>query len=197
MTALLEIEGLDIDYRVGSQWQSAVRGVSLALQPGEILGLVGESGCGKSTLARGIIRLLPKNGRIAAGSIRFEGRDILTLGEGELLATRWARISMICRGLSPPRSVVETIPSPVVTLVTPKSSILHMIPPLVDVRRPRVAAPVCESVASAGQPHVGWMTPRKSGGHRVWSPPTSPRPGAALPVGDVRLPGRKTRVSAA
>jgi peptide/nickel transport system ATP-binding protein len=117
MPALLEIDGLDIDYRVGGQWQSAVRGVSLTLQPGEILGLVGESGCGKSTLARGIIRLLPRNGRVAAGSIRFEGRDILTLGEGELLATRRARISMIFQGAMNVLDPVYTIGAQIVEAI--------------------------------------------------------------------------------
>lgn len=98
MSALLEIEGLGIDYKVAGAWQPAVRNVSLSIQPGEILGLVGESGCGKSTLARGVIRLLPGNGRITEGSVKFEGSDLMALTEKELLAIRWARVSMVFQG---------------------------------------------------------------------------------------------------
>jgi len=98
MPALLEIENLDVDYFANGAWQPAVRSVNFELQPGETLGLVGESGCGKSTLARAIMRLLPKNGRVSGGRVRFMGSDLLKLEERQLLAVRWDEISMVFQG---------------------------------------------------------------------------------------------------
>jgi oligopeptide/dipeptide ABC transporter ATP-binding protein len=70
--------------------------VSFAIAPGETLGLVGESGCGKSVTALSVMRLLPNPpGRVAGGRILFDGRDMLTLGAGELRQIRGDRIGMI------------------------------------------------------------------------------------------------------
>ena len=64
----------------------AVDGVSLAVQPGEVLGLVGESGCGKSTLARTILQLVPAT----EGTIVLEGRNLTAAGSAEVKASRRA-----------------------------------------------------------------------------------------------------------
>ena len=89
--ALLEMDGVTRDFGAGASLLArgrarlrAVDEVTLSLQPGETLGLVGESGCGKTTLARLALRLLEPS----AGRIRFEGRDISHLGEGELRPLR-------------------------------------------------------------------------------------------------------------
>ncbi|GAF76576.1 unnamed protein product, partial [marine sediment metagenome] len=73
----------------------AVEGVNLELVRGEVMGLVGESGCGKSTLGFSILNLLRPPGEIAAGRILFNGRDIVTMSERELLSLRGEHISMI------------------------------------------------------------------------------------------------------
>jgi len=74
----------------------AVDGVSLSLERGETLGVVGESGCGKSVTALSIMRLVPPAaGRIVAGSIRFDGTEILSLPAPSMRAIRGNRISMI------------------------------------------------------------------------------------------------------
>jgi ABC-type dipeptide/oligopeptide/nickel transport system ATPase component len=74
---------------------SVLRNVSLELQRGEILGLVGQSGCGKSTLALAILRLLHlKRGR-AEGRIYFNGRDLTALSERDMRAVRGRQISLV------------------------------------------------------------------------------------------------------
>jgi peptide/nickel transport system ATP-binding protein len=73
----------------------AVDGVSFAIAPGEVLGLVGESGCGKSMTGFSIIGLIDPPGRIVSGAVRFKGRDLAGLPEEELRTLRGNRISMI------------------------------------------------------------------------------------------------------
>ncbi|MFN7037418.1 MAG: ABC transporter ATP-binding protein, partial [Bellilinea sp.] len=73
----------------------AVDGVDFDLYPGEILGLVGESGCGKSVTSLSILRLVGIPGKIVDGEIWFEGKNLLTLTETEMVAMRGNRMSMI------------------------------------------------------------------------------------------------------
>jgi len=73
----------------------AVDKLSFDLLPGETLGLVGESGCGKSVTSLSIMRLLRAPGRVASGSIEFDGSDLLTLPEKSMRAIRGNKISMI------------------------------------------------------------------------------------------------------
>ena len=89
--SLLDVRNLRVTF--GSV--TAVDNVSFQLSPGETLGVVGESGSGKSVTAFSILRLVQPPGRIAAGSIVFEGQDLLTLSEREMREIRGARISLI------------------------------------------------------------------------------------------------------
>lgn len=93
--SLLRIEGLRTVFATSGGEASAVDGVDLAIDTGETLGLVGESGCGKTATALSILRLLPPAGRIASGSIRFEGRDLVGLSESQLREVRGAEIAMV------------------------------------------------------------------------------------------------------
>ncbi|GAB4275452.1 MAG: ABC transporter ATP-binding protein [Deferrisomatales bacterium] len=92
---VLELENVEIAYETRSGSVPAVRGVSLSLGRGEALGVVGESGCGKSTLAYGIVNFLGRNGRIAGGDIRFQGRSLTGISERELRAIRGNRVAMV------------------------------------------------------------------------------------------------------
>ncbi|MGH7101107.1 MAG: ATP-binding cassette domain-containing protein, partial [Acetobacteraceae bacterium] len=93
---LLAVEDLETQFFTTDGTVRAVDGVSLSIASGETLGIVGESGCGKSVTALSILRLLPAKGaRVTAGSIRFEGRDLLRLSEAEMRAIRGNRIAMI------------------------------------------------------------------------------------------------------
>jgi peptide/nickel transport system ATP-binding protein len=92
---LLSCEGLSVDYGVEGASQRAVDDLSFHIDLGEALGLVGESGCGKTTVALAVMRYLGRNGRISAGTIRFEGRDLASLSPRELRDLRGARIAMV------------------------------------------------------------------------------------------------------
>jgi peptide/nickel transport system ATP-binding protein len=92
---ILEVEGLSVVYDGEDGSFHAVEDVSFSLHRDEVLGLVGESGSGKTTLALAIVRYLAENGRIASGSIRFDGIDLVRLGEGALRRVRGSRISMV------------------------------------------------------------------------------------------------------
>jgi oligopeptide/dipeptide ABC transporter ATP-binding protein len=91
MSALLSVEGLRIEFGP----LVAVKGAGLELAPGEIVGLIGESGSGKSLTCRAVVRLIPRPGRIAAGSIAFDGRDVLALSPAELREFRAHDVGMI------------------------------------------------------------------------------------------------------
>ena len=93
---VLEVEGLSVHFRTSLGLVKAVDGLSFAIGEGETVAIVGESGSGKSTAALACLRLIPEPaGRIAAGQVRFEGRDIVALGDAELRALRGRRIAMI------------------------------------------------------------------------------------------------------
>ena len=94
---LLEIKDLYVVYKSNGEVVRAVNGVSLALKPGETLGLVGETGAGKTTTALSILRLLPeKVGKVESGSISVDGVDLLGVPEAEMRAVyRGEKISMI------------------------------------------------------------------------------------------------------
>jgi len=110
---LLEVNDLSVEYETDDAPLRAVNGVSFEVDRGEQMGIVGESGCGKTTIAKSILRLLPDNGRIVEGEIKYEGRDIADMNNRELREIRWAEISIITQSamnaLDPVYTVGEQI----------------------------------------------------------------------------------------
>jgi peptide/nickel transport system permease protein len=90
--AVLEVSDLTVSVDDGP---ALVTGVSFALQPGRVLGLVGESGCGKTMTARSLMGLLPDGVSVSGGSIRWQGRELAGLSEQELNEVRGREIAMI------------------------------------------------------------------------------------------------------
>lgn len=95
MSSLLEIDNLHTTFRTRDGDVHAVRGVSFYVQPGEMVGIVGESGCGKSVTCKSIVQLLGSNGRIAGGSIRFQNDDLAQKTSEQMRAIRGNEIAMI------------------------------------------------------------------------------------------------------
>src|ERR1700677_2586953 len=91
----LEVSHLDVTYRVREQDRLALRDVSFTIGRGESYGLVGESGSGKSTVALALVRYLPRNGRVSAGTISINGLDPLSMGKSALRDLRARTVSMV------------------------------------------------------------------------------------------------------
>jgi oligopeptide/dipeptide ABC transporter ATP-binding protein len=93
--SLLEIEALRVEFPGADGPLGAVKGVDLAVEAGEVVGLVGESGSGKSLTCRAVMRMIPEPGSIAGGSVRFDGADVLGLSTAKLRDLRAHSIGMI------------------------------------------------------------------------------------------------------
>jgi peptide/nickel transport system ATP-binding protein len=91
---LLEVRDLTVEFQGEDGPVPAVRGVSYALTPGEVLGIVGESGSGKSVSSLAVMGLLPATARVT-GSVRLRGQDLLGLSDRELARIRGRKIAMI------------------------------------------------------------------------------------------------------
>ena len=92
---LLDVANLSIQFPTRRGIIDAARDININLQPGEVLGLVGESGAGKSTIGNAIVNLLEKPGRISNGSIKFQGRELRELDDDAMRKVRGDRIGMI------------------------------------------------------------------------------------------------------
>ncbi|UPL16492.1 ABC transporter ATP-binding protein [Microbacterium aurugineum] len=92
---VLSISGLAVAFRTGSELVTAISDVNIDIAAGETVAVVGESGSGKSTTAAAVNRLLPENGSITAGSIRFDGRELTDLPENAMISLRGAGIGLV------------------------------------------------------------------------------------------------------
>ena len=92
---LLEVKNLKTYFYTEDGTVRAVDGVDFSVYPGEVLGIVGESGCGKSVTSLSIMRLISAPGKIIEGEINFDGKNLVTASEEEMMQVRGNRISMI------------------------------------------------------------------------------------------------------
>ena len=95
MEHLIEIKDLKVEYRTERATAHAINGVTLTIDPGESLGLVGESGAGKTTTALSILNLLPNVGHVTGGDILYKGQSVFAMKEKQLMSIRGNKISMI------------------------------------------------------------------------------------------------------
>ena len=110
---ILSVEDLHVWFDLeGGGELHAVQGVSLSLEPGERMGLVGESGCGKTTTALAIMGLLPPSASVS-GRVLIDGEDILAGGEPAMRPHRWVDIAIVFQGamnaLNPVRTIGDQI----------------------------------------------------------------------------------------
>ncbi len=116
---ILEVRDLRTYYHDRKVVLKAVDGVSLTLEEGTVLGVVGESGCGKSTLALSILNLVPHPGYIESGSVLYRGRNVLEMSQSDLRTVRGRQISMIFQdpiaGLNPVLTVGQQVEEMITT----------------------------------------------------------------------------------
>jgi oligopeptide transport system ATP-binding protein len=117
--ALLEVRNLTTEFRTDRGPLKAVDDVSFDVESGETLAIVGESGSGKSVTALSVLRLIPDPpGRITAGSVKFDGTELLSLNDAEIRAVRGNRIAMIFQepmsSLNPSLTVGLQVAEPIV-----------------------------------------------------------------------------------
>jgi oligopeptide/dipeptide ABC transporter ATP-binding protein len=118
--ALLEVSDLRTSFFLRGGELRVLDGVSLEIEPGEVLGLVGETGSGKSVTAYSIIGLLKQPGRVVAGEVRWDGRDLVSLRQSQLEQDiRGKEISMIFQS---PREALN----PVITVGRQLTQVLEI-----------------------------------------------------------------------
>ncbi|HPO58352.1 MAG TPA: ABC transporter ATP-binding protein [Anaerolineaceae bacterium] len=96
MADLLNVQGLETQFRTREGTVHAVNGVSFQLKEGETLGIVGESGCGKSVTVMSVLRLIPSPpGKVVAGKAVYQGKDLLKMTDEEIRHIRGAQIGLV------------------------------------------------------------------------------------------------------
>ena len=110
MAPILEVSDLEVEFAVDDGKIKVLDGVSFKVAPGQTLGIVGESGCGKSVTSLAIMGLLPRpHGQVVAGSIRFQGEELLTMQPDQMYRVRGNRISLIFQEPTTALNPVQTV----------------------------------------------------------------------------------------
>lgn len=114
--SVLELRDLHLTYRTALGPVPAVRGVNLAVEAAEVVGLAGESGCGKSSLVSTVLRLQPETAEVT-GQVLVDGEDVATMSWGRLRVVRWGRAAMVFQGalhsLNPIQPIGKQLAEPI------------------------------------------------------------------------------------
>ncbi|MBB4662105.1 dipeptide ABC transporter ATP-binding protein [Conexibacter arvalis] len=143
MNPILSIDGLEVEFP-GAAGHRAVRGVSIDVAEGELVGIVGESGSGKSMTLSACLGLVPPPGRVAGGSIRLQGEELVGRSEQELRRIRGSRISMVLQ--DPMTSLHPSIPV--------GKQLVNVVRDHAEVDRDAAAARVVEALEMVGVPRA-------------------------------------------
>ncbi|MEW5720596.1 MAG: ABC transporter ATP-binding protein [Chloroflexota bacterium] len=114
---LLQVEDLKIEFRTSRGTLQALSGISFDVLPGEVFGLVGETGCGKTVTGLGVLRLVPKPGKITAGRILLRGDDLLAKSDREMQQIRGGQIAMIFQDPASSLNPVFTLGSQIARVI--------------------------------------------------------------------------------
>ena len=126
MSEFLNVKDLYVDYTSGGQLVKAVNGVSIELDKGETLGLVGETGAGKTTIAKAILRILPDPpAKIRSGEILLDGQNLLELPEKDMLKIRGGKIAMIFQDPMTALNPTMTVGSQITEVVLLHNDVSH------------------------------------------------------------------------
>jgi len=148
--ALLEIKGLSTVFHTELGLARAVDNISLSVEPGKVLGVVGESGCGKSITSLSILRLVPPPGEIVSGEIVFDGQNLLSLSEANMRSIRGNKIALIPQDPMTSLNPVYTVGDQIIEAielhqrVDRKQARARAIEALEKVRIPQAAARIDE-----------------------------------------------------
>ena len=109
---LLEVDNLSVGYNPRCEHSVILDRVSIEIEEGGSLGIIGETGCGKTTLAMAVMRLLDKKADIS-GEINFRGKNLLSVSPKEIEAIRWSKISVMFQNsldvMNPALTILEQL----------------------------------------------------------------------------------------
>ena len=156
-TPVLSVRDMHVEYYTDSGVVRAVNGVTFDLMPGQKLGLVGESGSGKSTIALALMRMIRPPGRISAGQVLLQGKDLTKVSEREMRQIRSRQISMIPQGAMNSLNPVARVEDQIIDTLEDHASTRISKRELIDRAR--------SALVSVGlRPEVGRMYPHELSG---------------------------------
>ena len=114
---ILNVENLNLVFQIGENVYQALHKINFSLKQGEMLALIGESGCGKTITAMSILKLLPNNAKITSGQILYNGSDIISYNEKQMLKIRGKEIALVPQDPMSALNPLYTIESQLIEII--------------------------------------------------------------------------------